>query len=287
MMTTPTILVLGATGRIGGAVVRDLLDRGGRDVRAAYRRDDAAAGLAALGAIPVRLDLEDAASVEAALAGVDRLLLLTGYTVDMLRQSHTVIDAAKRHGVKHIVHIGASGNPTTRVAHWGWHRYIEAMIEREGFGYTHLQPEAFMQNLNAFGWLQGDQLTNLIGDCAWSWVDAGDVAALAASALAEPKRFMNQVWQLGYDRATMADVAHMVGVQQRREIVIVPEDPHVFYADAVAAGADPAYMSCVRDQFILNAAGAILGADTLFDPDLFAEAVGRPPRDWRAFLGLA
>lgn len=42
----------------------------------------------------------------------DRAILLTGYSVDLLKQSKTFIDAAKQTDVQHIVHIGASGAPT-------------------------------------------------------------------------------------------------------------------------------------------------------------------------------
>ena len=64
----------------------------------------------------------------------------------MLRQSKRFLDTAKQQGVKHIVHIGASTAPTNEVAHWGWHQFIEAYIEKLSFSYTHLRPEAFMQN---------------------------------------------------------------------------------------------------------------------------------------------
>ncbi len=282
--TKRRILVIGATGQVGGEVVRTLAGAADVQVLAAVRRDDQAHAMRDLGTEPIHLDLDDRDTVEAAVQGVDGILLMTGYTVDMMKHSKRVIDAAKRAGVDHIVHIGASGADTAEVAHWGWHRMIEAYIETKGFRFTHIQPEAFMQNLLGFGWLQGGALTNLIGNARWSWVDARDVAALAAAALKDPDAFGGQVWRLGYDAATMAEVADRIGTLAGRSVETAPLDPQVFYDGAVGAGADPAYMACIRDQFRLNAAGAIPNADQIFDAAAFQRAVGRAPATWADFV---
>ncbi len=44
-----------------------------------------------------------------ALEGIDRVFLATGYSVDMLRQSKEFLDAARKAGVRHVVHLGACG----------------------------------------------------------------------------------------------------------------------------------------------------------------------------------
>lgn len=131
-------------------------------------------------------------------------------TVDMLKQSKRVIDSARAAGIRHIVHVGASGSNTAEVAHWGWHQMIQSYIAASGLSYTFLQPEAFMQNITAFGWLQDDHLTNLIGDAIWSWVHAGDVGLLAAEASRRPQDFAGQTWRMGYARASLDAVARMI-----------------------------------------------------------------------------
>lgn len=108
----------------------------------------------------------------------------------MLKQSKRVVDAAKIAGVKHIVHIGASSNDTAEVAHWGWHKMIEAYIEQQGFDFTHIQPEAFMQNMTNLWLVVKAGRTNLIKNSVWIWLDAYDVAAIAAEALARPNDFI-------------------------------------------------------------------------------------------------
>ena len=282
------ILVIGATGQVGGAVVRQLLTDGSVTTRAAVRRDDQRVALEGLGATPVHLDLDDGATVEAAMAGVDGVLLMTGYTVDMMKQSKRVIDAAARAGVDHLVHIGASGNDTAEVAHWGWHRMIEAYADtrggQSGMRTTHIRPEAYMQNLTAFGWLSPGTLVNLIGEARWSWVDARDVATMAAAALLDPEAHAGKVWRLGTEAATMAEVAAKLGAATGTAITLAPLDPQVMYDGAVGAGADAAYMACIRDQFRLQAQGAIPGTYETFDPSEFERATGRAPTTWGAFI---
>ncbi|AWF81357.1 NAD(P)-dependent oxidoreductase [Microbulbifer sp. A4B17] len=282
--TKRRLLVIGATGKVGREVVLNLVKDPSVQTVAAIRRDDQSQSMLDIGAEPVWLDLDNVSSVEKSVNGIDGILLMTGYTVDMMKHSKRVIDAAKRANVSHIVHIGASGADTAEVSHWGWHQMIEAYIEKQGFRFTHLRPEGFMQNLLSFGWLQPGALTNLIGNARWSWVDARDVAAIASEALKHPDKFSGQTWRLGYDAATMIEVAEMISELVEQPVKLEQLDPQIFFERAVAAGADPAYMACIRDQFRLNAAGAIPNADETFDKTTFEAAVGRLPSTWKEFI---
>ncbi|MEM1369122.1 MAG: NAD(P)H-binding protein, partial [Cyanobacteria bacterium P01_H01_bin.15] len=122
MSDLPKILVLGATGKVGSETLRQLQLNGDSHPVAAVRSIAKAQTLEAKGFETVFLDLEQPSTLKPALEGIERALLLTGYTVDMLRQSKRFLDAAKVAGVNHIVHIGASTAPTNEVAHWGWHQ---------------------------------------------------------------------------------------------------------------------------------------------------------------------
>ena len=278
------LLIIGATGKVGNATIAQLqkhnhvsIFAGVRDLQKANTLFDDSVNL-------THFDLDDITSIKNAVQNMDSILLLTGYSVDMLKQSKRVIDEAEKANVQHIVHIGASSNKTAEVAHWGWHRMIEAYIEQKQFDYTHIQPEAFMQNITAFGWLNEDKLVNLIKESVWSGVDANDIGLLAAEALARPEAFKNQIWPMGYSRASMADVAQLLSNNLQKDIHLQPLDPNDFYAGAIEAGADPAYMSCVRDQFILNGKNAIAQADALFDPERFEKATGKAPTSWDEYI---
>ncbi|MFY0578938.1 SDR family oxidoreductase [Cystobacter fuscus] len=95
------ILVTGATGQLGSAVVHRLLERtAGADIAALARDESKARALAARG-VSVRVgDYDDTAALDRAMAGVDRVLLIAGNTPQRRVQQHqNVIDAARRAGV--------------------------------------------------------------------------------------------------------------------------------------------------------------------------------------------
>jgi NAD(P)H dehydrogenase (quinone) len=114
----PKIFVLGVTGKVGTETARLLAENSDVRVIAGVRSPEKAASLTEQGIEIRRLDLDRHETLVPALNGIDRALLLTGYSVDMLKQSKAFLDAAKQTGVQHIVHIGASGAPTNEVAHF-------------------------------------------------------------------------------------------------------------------------------------------------------------------------
>lgn len=281
MSSKPTILVLGATGKVGGETVRQLVAAGDSRVLAAVRSPEKAQLFESQGIETVSLDLDRPETLASALHDVDRALLLTGYSVDMLRQSKRFIDEAKKAGVQHIVHIGASGAPTNEVAHWGWHQFIEAYIERQGFTFTHLRPEAFMQNLTVSGWLNNGVITHYVGNARWSWIDCDDLALAAAEALHSPERFAGQTIPLGYDAQTFDEVAEILTEVVGQPFQAQARPPEEFLEKMLQNGGDPAYINCLYTQFKLNIAGAIPNADATFDN--FEAFAGRQPTTWREF----
>ncbi|WP_179090816.1 NmrA family NAD(P)-binding protein [Rhodococcus sp. D-1] len=146
--TNPVVLVIGTTGQVGKLIVEEF-DRepGSARVRYAARKPEQVDELHAAGRDAVRLDLDDPSTFARALHGVDRVYLLTGYTVAMLTQSTTLVDAAVKAGVSHIVHQGVFANWDATDAHFAWHQLIERYIEGSGLQWTHLHPNVFMEGL--------------------------------------------------------------------------------------------------------------------------------------------
>src|SRR5471032_1634571 len=101
--TKRKILVTGATGQIGGELIRILDADDSLDIVAAARNP---AKAQSLGVPVLYFDCDREKAMAPALEGVD-----------MLRQSYAPVNAAKRVGAGHIVHIGAPGNDHTTVAH--------------------------------------------------------------------------------------------------------------------------------------------------------------------------
>ena len=105
-MTTTRVLVTGATGKIGGAVAAQLLEKG-VPTRALVHRDDArSARLRALGAETVVADIFDIQQVQAAVDGVDRLFFNPPYHPHALDSAVSFAVAARRSGVQAVVALG-------------------------------------------------------------------------------------------------------------------------------------------------------------------------------------
>ena len=83
------------------------------------------------GKAAVRIDLDDPLSFPAALAGVDRLFLMTGYTIHMVHQMKTITEAAVDAGVSFIVHLGVFGNGRSTDPRFAWHELSSNATSRE------------------------------------------------------------------------------------------------------------------------------------------------------------
>ena len=105
MKSSSNLLVLGATGQVGKLVAKNLR-RSSAQFSVGTRRKENLEELADQFGASSFIDLDDPGTFDEALKNVTGLFLITGYTVDMLVQSKTLIDAARRNGVKHIVHLG-------------------------------------------------------------------------------------------------------------------------------------------------------------------------------------
>ena len=76
----------------------------------------------------------------------------------MLVQSKSLIDAAKRNGVNHIVHLGAfTTDQDSYATVFAWHQMIEAYLRSSGIAWTNLHPNMFMQNLLTYTSIRGGQ----------------------------------------------------------------------------------------------------------------------------------
>src|SRR5438132_3294443 len=105
MNTSSNLLVLGVTGQVGKLVAKNLR-RSDAQFSVGTRRKANLEVLADQFGASRFIDLDDPRTFDEALKNVTGIFLITGYTVDMLVQSKSLIDAAKRNGVNHIVHLG-------------------------------------------------------------------------------------------------------------------------------------------------------------------------------------
>jgi uncharacterized protein YbjT (DUF2867 family) len=174
------ILVTGATGNIGGEVVRALAGAG-EEVRGLIRRDEDRSRLPA-GVEGVVGDLNRPETLSSALAGVRGVHLLSGY-----QDMPGLLAEIRRAGVEHVVLQSSSsvpgGDMSNAVARY--HILSEAAVRESGVGWTFLQPNSFMSNTVQWAsQLQsGDVVRAPFADVRVATIDPFDVAAVSAQAL--------------------------------------------------------------------------------------------------------
>jgi uncharacterized protein YbjT (DUF2867 family) len=150
MIRSP-ILVTGATGRQGGAVVRHLLGRGAT-VCALTRNPHGAPArqLAAGGAGLAQGDMDDQASLERAMRGAWGVYSVQDFTVGAAReiqQGSNVAEAAHRCGIGHLVYSSVGGaERNSGIGHWKSKWAIETRIRDLGLPATVFRPASFMEN---------------------------------------------------------------------------------------------------------------------------------------------
>jgi len=207
------VVVTGATGQQGGAVVKSLLERG-HEVRAVTRRTDSAKArqLANAGVTLVRASLEDTAALTKALEGATSLFAMTtpfeGGTQAETRQGISAADAAKAAGVHLLFTSVGSANRQTRIPHFDSKYKVEEHIARIGVRATVLGPVYFMENLY-FGKEQlakGSYATPLPPGRQLAQVAVADIGAVAVRVLEDPGRFAGKRFDLGSDELTGNDV---------------------------------------------------------------------------------
>ena len=147
-----TVLVAGATGRQGGAVIRNMLPKGWK-LRALTRSlsSYAAQDLKRQGVEVVQGDLEDPASLARAAQGVYGIYSVQDFWAvgakREVQQGKNLADAAKKTGVQHLVYSSVGGaERNTGIPHWESKWEVEKYIRSLGLPVTILRPVTFMED---------------------------------------------------------------------------------------------------------------------------------------------
>jgi uncharacterized protein YbjT (DUF2867 family) len=182
------ILVIGGRSKVGAALIGELLGRG-EQVRALVRAG-APAGHLATAAEVVTGDLADEGSLVTAMAGVEKVFLLSSPHPDAVGWHRNAIDAARRRPVQLLVRSSILGADRESPAEFiSAHTTCDRYLEDSGLPYVIVRPNLFLQNIpestipaiDASGTFYADA-----GEARISMVDTRDVAAVAALALTEP-----------------------------------------------------------------------------------------------------
>jgi NADH dehydrogenase len=238
------ILVVGATGSLGGRITRGLLEQG-KEVRVLVRhnspseelakqgRANTAQSLIDAGAQPAWGDLKDRASLEAAVAGVDTVITTATTTqrggedtleaVD-LKGTLDLIEAASEAGVKRYLYTSVQGaTPDHPLRLFQIKAACERALMESGMTYTIVQPSIFMEIW--IGMMVGiplmiQETITLVGqgDHAHNFISEQDVADYMIAMVGHPQAYDRAVMLGGPASYTWTEIVQRVGERMGAEL---------------------------------------------------------------------
>ncbi len=226
-MKTLHVLVMGATGNQGRAVMEALLEKG-HQVRALTRGSDAQAAepLKAMGAEVVVGDYDDQRSLEQAASGVDAIFAMTtpaeGVEVEV-RQGKAVADAAKATAVAHLVYSSAANaDRQTKIPHFDSKYEVEQRLRELDVPWTVVGPAFFMNNV-LFPWNVSDLKAGLLRqalppDRKLLQISPRDVGRFAALVIEQRDPFVGRRIDIGADELSGREMAAALSRASGRQI---------------------------------------------------------------------
>ncbi len=275
------ILVIGSRSKIGSALIGELAARG-EQVRAFMRSGEGAE--LPHGVETVRGDLGDPASLDAALAGAQKMFLLCGPNEQEVELNKNAIDAAKRAGVELLVRSSILGagraglhSKSTFVRD---HSECDAYLREAGVDHAIVRPNMFMQNIpestipsiGPDGAFYGNA-----GDAKISMVDTRDVAAVAAALLTGSASGNGVVDVTGGEALSYEDVATKLSTRLGRTVTYVPV-PDDAVQQALAGMGMAAWMVNSLVELFADYRDSGTGGYAAQVTDAVQELAGRAPR---------
>lgn len=230
-----TLLVTGATGNLGRLVLDDLLASGKvapTDIIATSRDTGKLADYAAKGVQARAANFDDAASLDAAFKGADRILIISTDALDepgkRLRQHLAAVAAAKRAGVKHILYTSMPNPEASVIPFAPDHLGTENAIKATGIAYTILRNGWYMENLFM-------ALPHALSEGKWysasgkgklAHIARADIAKATANALASGSTESKTYTLTGETKHTVDEIAALVSKVTGKplEVIHVTDD---------------------------------------------------------------
>ena len=216
--STKTILVSGATGRQGGAVVKHLKRRG-FNIKALSRTPESVSAreLISKGINVVRGDMADPASLLIAMQGCDGVFSIQNYfeygAEKEIQYGKNMADAAKKSRVAHFIYNSACDvNHHTGIPHFESKNTIEQYIKSTGLPATILRPVTFFENYynpQVFRRLLGGTLFDPVkGGKKNQFVAVDDVGAYVADAFSSPEKYLGRSIEIAGDELANEEIAN-------------------------------------------------------------------------------
>jgi NAD(P)H dehydrogenase (quinone) len=248
-----TIVVTGASGQLGHHVVDGLLAAGvpAGDIVAAVRTPEKAADLAARGVQVREADYDRPETLKGALAGADKVLLISGSEPGRrVVQHQAVITAAQEAGVSLLAYTSIPYAETSPLMLAGEHKATEAAIRASGVPFAFLRNGWYFENYGP-SIASAAATGTLTGGAGDGRVSAGTRADYAAAAVAvlTAEGQAGQVYELGSDEAwTNADLAAAIAAAAGKPVTYQDLPRAQNKAALLAAGLPEVYAEVLADS---------------------------------------
>lgn len=281
------VAITGASGHLGRKTAELVIGRlAPSDVVLLTRTPDALADLAGRGAVVRRADFDEPQSVSDALAGVERMLLISATELGhRVGQHRAAIDAARNAGVRHVLYTSipnpVAENPAGVVPD---HAATEEALRASGLAWTFLRNDLYAeyQVPTAAQAITTGQLVTNAGAGRTAYVSRDDCAAAAAAVLTSAEH-ENQAYDItGPEAVSAEDLAALAGELGGKTIEVVHVDDDAYVAGLTGAGL-PEVAARLFASFGASTRGGFLEGVSSAVWDLTGEA----PRSLRAILTAA
>jgi uncharacterized protein YbjT (DUF2867 family) len=269
------VLVTGATGTTGSALVQ-LLSQRGVPVRAMVRRAADASRVGVNQESAVVADFDDPDSLTAAVDGVSRAYLVTPSSEVAEAQQKRFAEIAADAGMELLVKLSQyAADEASPVRFLRYHAAVERRIRELGLGFTFLRPNLYFQGVLAFiGSIATEgRFFAPIGNARVSAVDIRDIADVAAAALTEQGHAGQTYTITGPAAISHGEIAAALGRATGRDITFVDVPPEAF-ADALRGMLPPWQVDGLVEDYGHYARGE---AETIHST--VADITGHQPRD--------
>lgn len=274
------ILVTGATGNTGSAMIQTLLAMQA-DIRALVHDESKAQGLREAGVEVVVGDYLKPETLEAALEGVDKVFLVTPISPDAVKMASNVIAAAMRAGKPHIVRLAdETPEPVSAVRNGGLHAEINAELAACGLPHTSLRSVAMMQNtLAAAQSVASDGMMYMpMEDTEMGMIDRRDVIEAAAKVLTTEGHEGQTYHMTGPALLSYHDVAKALSKALGKEVMYVNVPMEAAREAMIGMGMSEWLADVYCEYFENYRKGGSAGVSSDFE-----RVTGHPPRSYETF----
>lgn len=279
------IAVTGANGQLGRLVLKHLSVLTEEPLRALVRSPEKAQDLATAQVNVVKGDYDDAASLAAALAGVERLLLISGSEVGRRVPQHkAVIDAAKAAGVRYIVYTSLLNVPRSSLQLASEHAATEKLLAESGIAHAVLRNGWYVENFGGTiaAALAHGAVVGAAGDGRFSAAGREDYAE-AAARIVSGSDLSTRALELGGTPAfTLGDLATELSRQTGRDIPFNNLPEETYAGILIQAGLPEGFAKALADADRGAAEGELFTASTALQ-----NLIGHPTRTVGDFIAQA